>query len=64
MFKILFKLTYFAFLISLILVLGYTLGKAMWFEFKQWYFRLVSVFAILVFEFGCFASLENLWKLF
>lgn len=34
MFKILFKLTCFAFLISLILVLGYTLGKAMWFECK------------------------------
>lgn len=64
MFKILFKLTCFAFLISLILVLGYTLGKAMWFECKQWYFRLLSVLAILVFEFGYFALLENLWKLF
>lgn len=64
MFKILFKFTCFAFLISLILALGYALGKAMWFECKQWYFRLVSVLAILAFEFGCFSFLENLWKLF
>lgn len=64
MFKKLFWICSLTFLVCFVLVVGYTTGRAMWFECSTWYGQLLTVLAVLTFEFGCLTALENLWKTF